>query len=125
MTPRQNNQYQQLVKKLCEELGERVQMFIEARPWLWYGTGIKMAREGLDEKRAENGIIIEKLVDKMQILLTPDYSALSLAELYVLRDKATEWLKNNIDNPVFEEANKRYMSIEDSIALKEAENIFG
>jgi len=54
-----------------------------------------------------------------------DYSSCSLAELHDLRDKATDWLKDNMDHPMFEEANRRYMEIEDTIRLKEAENIFG
>ena len=53
-----------------------------------------------------------------------DYSSYSLAELHDLRDKATDWLKNNLEQPMFEEANRRYMEIEDTIQLKEAENIF-
>mgnify|MGYP001583630130 CR=1 FL=1 len=54
-----------------------------------------------------------------------DYSTFTLAELHAFRDKATDWLKDNIDHPMFEEANRRYMEIEDTIQLKEAENIFG
>lgn len=54
-----------------------------------------------------------------------DYSSCTLADLHVLEDKATDWLKVNIDNPMFEEANKRYMEIMDTIQLKEAESIFG
>ena len=125
MTVRDDGKYQQLIKSLCEALDDRVQMFIEARPWIWNNTNIEKARENLDEKRKENGVIIEKLVDKIQVLLKPDYHALSLAELHALQDKATDWLKENIDNPRFEEANKRYMEITDTIQLKEAENIFG
>ena len=125
MTNRNNIKYQELIKSLCEALDDRVQMFIEARPWLWNGTQIKKAREDLDEKRAENAVIIEKIVDKIQVLLKPNYSSCTLAELHDLRDKATDWLKDNLDNPMFEEANRRYMAIDDEIQLKEAENIFG
>src|SRR3990167_3331443 len=54
-----------------------------------------------------------------------DYSSCTLAELHDLRDKATDWLKDNLDHPMFEEANRRYMAIDDEVQLKEAENIFG
>src|SRR3990167_8360285 len=119
MTAREKEDYQKLIKSLCEALEDRVQMFIEARPWIWNGTQIKKAREGLDEQRAENGVIIEKLVDKIQVLLKPSYSSCTLAELHDLRDKATDWLKDNLEHPMFEEANRRYMAIEDEIQLKE------
>ena len=55
----------------------------------------------------------------------PNYSILSLEELQKLRDKACDWLRLNMDHLRFEEANKRYMKIEDEIMAKETAEIMG
>ena len=55
----------------------------------------------------------------------PNYSELSLPELQELRDSACNWLKENMNHLRFEEANKRYMAIEDEIWAKGVTGIFG
>jgi len=51
----------------------------------------------------------------------PKYSNLITDELEHLRDKAENWMKENMNNPNFDEANRRYMEIGDLLTERNAQ----
>ena len=56
----------------------------------------------------------------------PKYSNLTTDELEHLRDKAENWMKENMNNPNFDEANRRYMMIEDLLTERNVQKeLFG
>ena len=52
---------------------------------------------------------------------SPKYSNLTTDELEHLRDKAENWMKENMNNPNFDEANRRYMEIGDLLTERNAQ----
>ena len=84
----------------------------------------KYWNEGIGGKKPKSIAEMQEWLRGMANKVIPDYSELSLPELQELKTGAENWLKANMNHPRFEEANRRYMEIEDTIQLKEAENIF-